>query len=63
MLSRIKLNWELFKVTDSDIKEKITYSQQVSSSSFEPQIQDRKDVELMWKSPWNEAKPGHLEIH
>lgn len=47
MLSRIKLNWELFKVTDSDIKEKITYSQQVSSSSFEPQIQDRKDVELM----------------
>lgn len=38
MLSRIELNWELFRVIDSDIKEKMKYSQKISSSGLEPQM-------------------------
>lgn len=37
MLSRIELNWELFRVIDADIK-KMKYSQKISSSGLEPQM-------------------------
>ena len=45
MLSRIKLNWELFKVIDSGIKEKIKYSQRFPAQAY-PQIQVTEDVKL-----------------
>lgn len=53
MLPRIKLNWELFKVIDSDVKEKIKHSLMTSCSGIEPQIQITEGVKLIKKSPLN----------
>lgn len=55
MLSRIKPNWELFKITDSDIKGTIKYSEKISCSGLWPQIQFTEAVVYIWKSPLNKT--------